>query len=187
MSNEQHIKMVLTSENDLKKEVLSKDDPTTSYIILQNRKYQEMIEEITNENISLKNTLDDQENELDSLSKSKTCLQGYIKNEYEYAQNWKFVASFHKEIQEKAFTMITTFVISYILSMVFGLLLITTNMKYLKIYMIVVNSIFMIVYAKYMYMIYSILNKNKDIKKITEDIKKIERSNQYIQDLIDNI
>ena len=54
MSNEQHIKMVLTSENELKKEVLSKDDPTTSYIILQNRKYQEMIEDITNENITMK-------------------------------------------------------------------------------------------------------------------------------------
>ena len=93
MSNEQHIKMVLTNEKDIQSKVLTKDDQTTAYIILQNSKYQSMIENITNENIELKRQADDQESELDSLSRSKTCLQGYVKNEYEFAQNWKLMSN----------------------------------------------------------------------------------------------
>lgn len=186
MSNEQHIKMVLTSENELKKEVLSKDDPTTSYIILQNRKYQEMIEGITNENITMKKDLEEQENELDSLMKSKTCLQGYIKNEYEYALNWKFMANFYKEIQDNSFKLISLFVIGNLISIWIGLIAIT-DLYYLKIYISFANLIFMVVFAKYMFMIHFTLNKNKEINKIMEEIKKIEKSNQYLQDLIDNI
>lgn len=186
MSNEQHIKMVLTSENDLKKEVLSKDDPTTSYIILQNRKYQEMIEDITNENITMKKDLEEKENELESLMKSKTCLQGYIKNEYEYAQNWKFVANFYKEIEDTSFKWISLFLLANFVSLWIGLIVLN-DLYYLKMYISFANLVFMIVFAKYMFMIHYTLNKNKEIKKIMEEIKKIEKSNQYLQDLIDNI
>jgi hypothetical protein len=186
MSNEQHIKMVLTSENELKKEVLSKDDPTTSYIILQNRKYQEMIEDITNENITMKKDLEEQENELDSLMKSKTCLQGYIKNEYEFALNWKFIANFYKEIGENSFKWISLFVVSNFMSIWIGLLAVS-NLYYLKMYISFANLVFMVVFAKYMLLIHYTLNKNKEINKIIEEIKKIEKSNQYLQDLIDNI
>ena len=178
--------MVLTNDNELKKEVLSKNDPTTAYIILQNRKYQEMIEAITNENISIKQTLEEQENELDSLSKSKTCLQGYIKNEYEYAQNWKFITSFHKDMELKAVQMISISIFVHLIAMSIGMILVS-DIKYLKMYIVVINSIFVFVCTKYAFTIYSTMYQNKEIKKIMDEIKKIEKSNLYIQDLIDNI
>ena len=178
--------MVLTSENEMRKEVLSKDDPTTAYIILQNGKYQQMIEEVTNENISLKQTLEEQENELDSMSKSKICLQGYVKNEYEYAQNWKFISTFYKEIMNKSYPMITAFILANMISIIIGMIGVS-NINHLKMFISISNAVLVVVYTKYMYMIYHAIYKNKEILKIMEEMKRIERSNQYIQDLIDNI
>jgi len=118
--------------------------------------------------------------------KSKTCLQGYIKNEYEYAQNWKFVANFYKEIEDTSFKWISLFLLANFVSLWIGLLAVS-NLYYLKMYISFANLVFMVVFAKYMLMIHYTLNKNKEIKKIMEEIKKIEKSNQYLQDLIDNI
>ena len=78
------------------------------------------------------------------------------------------------------------FVLSNFVSIWIGLLAIT-DLYYLKIYISFVNLVFMVVFARYMLMIHYTLNKNKEIKKIMDEIKKIEKSNQYLQDLIDNI
>lgn len=185
MSNEQHIKMVLTNEKDIQSKVLTKDDQTTAYIILQNSKYQSMIENITNENIELKRQAEDQESELDSLSRSKTCLQGYVKNEYEFAQNWKLMSNYYKQLHDTTFLTMNASLVVYMFVMMIGMLLPTIN--HIRIFICVFNSVFVICYGKFLFYMYTTHYKNIEIQKITAEILKIEKNNLYIQDLIDNI
>ena len=185
MSNEQHIKMVLTNERDIREKVFAKDDQTTAYIILQNSKYQSMMEEVVNENIELKRLMENQENELDSFSRSKTCLQGYVKNEYEFAQNWKLMSNYYKNLHDNTFITMNASLVVYMFVTMIGMLLPTMN--HIRIFICVLNSGFAVGYGRYLYYMFKTHYKNIEIQKITAEIAKIEKSNMYIQDLIDNI
>ena len=183
--SEHQIKMVLTSENELQKEVLTQPDPTTCYIILQNRKYQSLLEDLTIENLKLKTQVDEQENEIDSLSRSKTCLQGYVKNEYEYAQNWKFLSVYYDNISVKLFNWSNLVVATY--QCCFLMSICINNSTFMKVFAGIFTPISIVYYIREAIKFKQLLKHNKEIIHIHNEISKIEKNNIYIQDLIDNI
>ena len=184
MKSEHKIKMVLTSEKELKKDILIKEDPTTNYIILQNHKYQVMMEEMTNEVVTLKRQVEEQEDEIESLTKGKTCLQGYVKNEYEYAQNWKQLATCHQKIVYKMINYTSLIITAYTALMLSAVLM--NDLTMIRAFIGICTLVFAIYYTNESINIYKIL-KTDDIERIKKQILKIEKSNEYIQDLIDNI
>ena len=184
MASEHQIKMVLTSEKEVKTDILTKEDPTTNYIILQNQKYQILMEEITNEIVQLKLQLDDQENDIESLTKGKVCLQGYVKNEYEYAQNWKQLATSYQTIINKLHNVLNVMIFTYITLMLSSILI--NDIIIVRFFVGLCTLTFAICYINESTNIYKMLNTD-DIQTIKKQIVKIEKSNEYIQDLIDNI
>ena len=184
MASEHQIKMVLTNEKEIRTDILKKDDPTTHYIILQNQKYQILLETLTNENVQLKLQIEEQENEIDSLTKGKVCLQGYMKNEYEFAQNWKQLSYCYQSFGTKMhswFNLITTLYTTLMLASI-----LINDLLVIRIFIGVCTIVYGVAYINESINFYRVV-KSDNIMTIKKQIEKIEKSNQYILDLIDNI
>lgn len=170
-------------------EVMKKDDQATAYIILQNS----VLVQKTMDLIKEKDTIEQEKEELESyndrLEKTRTCLQGYVRNEHDMVLKYKKLYEFERNmyVEYRNEFMITQIVpiIVFIIGL-FGRTIYTLNIYFTStVYIGFLSAYLVIIYStnEYLY------NKRhcKEIKEILEDIAKTTQSNTYIDDLIDNM
>jgi hypothetical protein len=173
------------STNEIKKTVLPKDDTSTAYIIFQNNELHTKLDELKKEMNEMAEEKNEMETEIGSLTRARTCLQGYVKNEYELAASWHSLATsykYHISVYEKKWA------ISCMIN-IFAMLL----------FSMVDNSNFRMVLVS-LYIPTAVAINTLEIRKLNlgwknnetnkenlEKIEKINKSNLYIQDLVDNI
>ena len=173
------------SQQEIKKNVLPKDDVSTSYIIFQNNELHTKYEEAKLQISELTNEKEDQEDEIDSLTKTRLCLQGYVKNEHIIATNWKEIAKLYKSTLNEYNKYWNT---CYIINIMFILVISIIQNNEVRITIMCMYSTINI------YVAYSI-NKNltnqwfynETIKNEISEIDNLDKSNNYIDDLIDNM
>ena len=173
------------STNEIKKNVIPQEDKSTSYIIFQNNELHTKLEELKKEMIETNEEKNEMETEISSLTRARTCLQGYVKNEFELANNWKQLASSYKEFLVK---FEKGWAISMILNLFF-MILVSMIGKYSV--RITVTSLYIpsafIINANKIRKFHLGWNCDENNKELIERNNKIDKSNIYIEDLIDNI
>lgn len=179
------LKMYFTT-NEIKKDILNKENASTEYIILQNNRLHMYVKTLENSLNDLETEKNNANDEVDSLTKTRTCLQGYMKNEVEYAVNWKSVAQIYNDQLLKYYNIcIKSLILSYIYMILITICPFQLNIK------IPLTTIYMTTLAYYtgknLTYIYHAHTKCDVLLKLKEEITKIEKNNMYIQDLIDNI
>jgi hypothetical protein len=191
MSNETEVPLkMLISTEDINKHLRPISDTTSiEYIILQNNKLHALLSQRTENLFELRKTIEELENEVDSLTKSRTCLQGYLKNEVELAQNWKKMTDIYKDNEVDTFKYALhstyTFLLLWIFMMISYIYDFNTQ---LYIYGFITLSMSNIVYmCSNEYDRKHKLYHSSDFIGLKESIHKIEKSNMYIQELVDNI
>ena len=173
------------STNDIKNKVIPKEDKSTSYIIFQNNELHTKLQNLQKEMNEVNEEKTEMENEISSLTRARTCLQGYVKNEFELATNWKFMASSYKDHLikfEKAW------VISCLFNLLFMVLLSMIGSFSLRITVVslYIPTTFTLT-AMRIHNLHKGWSTNEKNKETLEKIEKIDKSNVYIQELVDNI
>lgn len=168
------------NQDTIKNEILTKDNKAVEYIIFQNNT---ILSELIEKNTKIKeleNEREDLEEEIDSLTRSRTCLQGISKNYYELFE----MESKKNKLIYNGFILFSLYVlsmniiqsISMILSSVFG--------KYEFEFKCILTLIIFILHIIY----YStIFNKYILNTKLNDSIKKLKSSIKNIDELIDNM
>jgi hypothetical protein len=176
---------MLISTDEIRKTLLPVSEQTsTEYIILQNNKLHARLLSNKEESMHLQQQIDELELEVDSLTRTRTSLQGYVKNEVELAENWKSLAKSHKYIHSKIAMHSNVMTILNILIMILSMLI--PNHTWVVCILICNITITMFIQVN----AYTNFKKQENSpanNKIIETIKKTELSNTYIQELIDNI
>lgn len=173
-------------QSDIEKNIQSKDkdkdDKSTQYIIHQNNVLQTKYVNLLKEFNELKAEKDLLEDDNDKLQKSKTCLQGHVKNEYIRANNYKMILK-HKSDCLSAF-LILSLVYNVIATMYMIIPLLTTDPHYI---MASITTV-MAVHGVFLYygMMYFKRTQDEEVKKLVIEIKEIEDSNKYLEELVDN-
>jgi len=182
------LKMLISTE-ELKKTMgaseQSSDQSSTAYIILQNNKLHAQFLVQKEESCDLQKQLEDMEIEVDSLTRSRNCLQGYVKNEVELAQNYKSLLKSTNKITKQLFNHLYISFAFHLIIMII-IMLISSHQKAVMgvvLAYIMMNSVFQMKQAQR----FIGETKSPENKKYSDGIKKIEQSNTYIQELIDNI
>ena len=178
------VKMFFSS-SEIKEKVVPKDDVSTAYIIFQNNELHTKLENVKNDLIEVTTEKDELENEVDSLTKTRTCLQGYVKNEHIIGSNWKKIAMCYHSVLKKYNKNMN---IQYLVNIIFVLLISSIINYELRISIAIIYSTSNI-YVNYKRGIE--LNKqwlqNVDILGYQTEIKNLDKSNSYIDELIDNM
>jgi hypothetical protein len=181
------IKMFLSqSEID---EVMKKDDNATAYIIQQNSVLVQRNMDLIQKCNELENEKEELESFNDRLEKTRTCLQGYVRNEHDMVIKYKKLYEYQNNtfnVYHREFIYTQSIPIIMFILTLFGKYLYNINYMFL----VTVNVLFMsfhclIIYSTYIYL-HKIRN-TREIKEILEDIVKTKQSNSYIDDLIDNM
>jgi hypothetical protein len=170
-------------QNQIEEAISKTEDTSTAYIILQNNILQSKYIEIVKLNVELTNKYEELENDNDALQKSKTCLQGHVKNEFYRAENYKSLEDFKTKTISK---FIKLLFICNLISIFYMMLIFTPfEFKY-------ECSLLIIITGFHIYILYDRTNKickaikNNKINDIISDIKEIENSNKYLEELVDN-
>lgn len=171
-------------QSDIEKNMQNKekDDKSTQYIIHQNNVLQTKYVNLLNEFNELKAEKDLLEDDNDKLQKSKTCLQGHVKNEYIRANNYKIILK-HKANCLSVF-LILFFVYNVIALMYMTIPLLTNDPN--KIIALIVTVMAIHVVFLYYGVVYFKRIDDKDVKKLFIENKEIEESNKYLEELVDN-
>ena len=184
-TNNHPVKMFF-STSDIKENVLNKkDDASIAYIIMQNNQLHTNCDHLKEELMEIKFQKQELEEEVDSLSKTRTCLQGYVKNELELADNWKNVAKIYQRHLDSYFSAyLNAIIISTIISVTIGLI---------PMYQFRLTLLTLFIPTFLYYNMYELLTikrkytKDDSLIEFKNNIKTIEKNNIYILDLIDNI
>ena len=151
-----------------------KDDGALKFIILQNDQFHQEIDKIKEKCKVLEAEIMELEASNDSLEKTRKCLQGYIKNEHD-------VATSYKELYEITNKRSNSLALNRFLSMIiFGISNIINNY-----YVSLMISIGIITYMFYDFNSYT--SQTKRLNVILKRIKETEKSNSYLDELIDNM
>lgn len=173
------------SRKGIEKNVLPKDNSSTAYIIFQNNELHTKIEEMKTELNEVTVERDEKESEIDSLTKTRTCLQGYVKNEYELAMNWKTLATFYEKqntFYEKKWCL------SYLINALLIILLTFIQSFQIRVTIVSLYVPLMLYFnTKYVLVMKHAEKKEDNVKDAKEKIEKINKSNIYIEELVDNI
>lgn len=169
------------SERELKDNIITKDNSSTEYIILQNNILQSKYQEILEQKKKVEKELEDNEYDIESLEKSKTCLQGYVKNQYEVIEHLKQLIVKTEFLSNKwkhhylislfvpAPLMILNFVrlpMEFIIGIMVGYITIQLGINF----EIIKNG----------------KKKEYELEEIKENVNNVDKSNEYLDDLIDN-
>ena len=168
-------------------EVLTKDNQTTAYIILQNNVLIQKHLDLIKENHELINQTEELTSYTDRLEKSKICLQGYVRNEHDLVLKYKKLYKIQNTTQSEIYTEciimhavpITLFIITPFIAYFFHVYML------MIVYITSIVAYTIIIGCSYKYI--NDLKKSNIITFIIEDIKKTTQSNVYLDDLIDNI
>lgn len=161
--------------------ILNKEDKAVLHIIAQNDSLQKKIESLQRDMSDLSAEKEEFEHDVDSLTKSKNILQGYVKNFHE-------LNKLEKNLNMNNYTMYSNFYRMYytqvVVSMIFYVMLFytNTNMVIIPYLAFVIGNI---VIAKHHYEFnqkYTLKNKL-----LCEDIKKLHKANDMVNDLLDNL
>ena len=176
------------SKKDIEENVVAKNagiDTSTAYIIYQNNHIIQKINEVLIENAKLHQEKEEKEEFCDNLERTRTCLQGYVKNEFERANKYKKLYDIYAAEHSKKEKQYLHF---YIYTTVYMLFLAATDIRNVMLSTMIASFV---VYNMYL-MVYvhsprhSAINTN-EVKELVDSIKKTEQSNIYIEDLIDNM
>ena len=170
-------------------EVMKKDDQSTAYIIQQNSVLTQKILDLTQELNEMEKEKEEIETYSERLEKTRTCLQGYVRNEHDTMLKYKQLYENEKKMM---YLYYNEFLITQIIPLImfiivlFGKKLYILNIYFLStLYIIMASSYVIIIYASHTY-----LHNNRhttEIKEIIDTITKTTQSNIYIDDLIDNM
>ncbi len=183
-SNSQPVHLFF-KQDDLDKNVMNKDDTSTAYIIFQNNAIQAKYTSLLKDHENIKNDRDLLEEDNDRLQKSKTCLQGYVKNEYIRAGCYKGLLKVYKEANKCRHKMI---LVGNIAAIVYGMLalsLLTFNMYVRMTIFIGVSTGHAFIFYKQFTKARMLLEKGT-LKEYTKEIAEIEKSSKLLEDLVDN-
>lgn len=169
-------------------EVMKKDDNATAYIIQQNSVLVQRNMDLNKQCDELEKDKDELESYNDRLEKTRTCLQGYVRNEHDMALKYRKLYEYQKNVfnlyhEEFVYTQFVPLII-----FLFGLLVSLYRLNYVFVVTIYIGfgtAHCTLVYGSYIHL-HKIRNKT-EIKDILEDIAKTKQSNSYIDDLIDNM
>ena len=171
-------------QSDIKKSVLGKNDASLSYIIFQNNELHTKYVEMKDMLQQFEHDKDEQEMEIESLTKTRTCLQGYVKNEYELAQNWKMLATMFEDIYK---IILSSFKMTILLNITMYMLITSIYNMHIRVALNLLYSVVQIVYMINKLKVFKNMYENEELMKTKDDIKRIDKSNIYIQELVDNI
>ena len=170
-------------QSDIDNNVLNKDDSSTAYIIYQNNIIQGKYHKLINEYNELKNEKDNLEEDNDRLEKTKTCLQGHVKNEFIKATCYKNILTNTTEIlnEHMKVFLVCTLVSTFYMIIPFMNLSRHYSFAFLLTIVTMHSSLLMKGYDRIIK-----LKKDEKIKKIEDEIMEIEKSSKLIEELIDN-
>ena len=171
-------------QSEVDKHIQNKDDKSTAYIIHQNNILQTKYVDLLNEFNELKAEKDSLEEDNDKLQKAKTCLQGHVKNEYIRANNYKMIAG---NTEKGMYTLIKFMFSGNIVAtpMYMAVPFITDNKLYTLMILLTVVTIHATTLYKGLVELKRIAYA-ANITKIVMDNKEIEKSNTYLEELVDN-
>lgn len=163
--------------------LLSKQENNSlDYIILMNNELHQKYQETISEKIEMERTNETLEHDVDCLSKSRTALQGYVKNEIEYAKCWMENCDIYKTLYNNALSYIC---IQVGLQLFIIMLLSNVSSSYHHVVLWIYIPLLLIGSThtlRAMCMRPDMLTETN--RKI---IAKVEKANIYVMDLIDNI
>ena len=170
------------SEIDKTMQSKEKDDKSTLYIIHQNNvlqtKYMNLLAELND----LKVEKDLLEDDNDKLQKSKTCLQGHVKNEYIRANNYKTILK-HKSKHLSLFLNLF-FAHNAIATIYMIIPFLAMDPDYTMALIISVMTVH--VASLYYGVVYFRRTNDQDVEKLIIENTEIEKSNKYLEELVDN-
>lgn len=161
--------------------ILNKEDKAVQHIIAQNDSLHMRIDQLQKEIAEMTAEKEDLEHDVDSLTKSKNVLQGYVKNFHE-------LNKLERSLKNNCHSMYSNFYRMYytqvVVSLVFYVMLFYTNtmMTIIPYVCFVIGNI---IVAKHNYKYeksYSIKNKI-----MVEDLNKIHKANDMVNDLLDSL
>jgi hypothetical protein len=160
----------------------NKDDKSTEYIIMQNNmlftQHVAMKEEIQN----IKTQFDELEEYNSSLERGKTCIQGIAKNQYLLnIENAKMIIYYkaHITTQFRDIMFSNCNILPFIIACFVNTLAVKIS---LCIVIVTIQAKTAFVYYKR----FNLLEKTTEFKDLNDKIKKLDKSNETLHDLIDN-
>jgi len=158
-----------------------KDNGALKYILLQNDQYHRKNTEMEEKCKNLEGELNELESSHDSLEKTRNCLRGYIRNEHE-------VSLAYKQLYQISNRMSTTQTNSFWNEIYLISILILVNFI-LGQYIFNIASLSGILGFK-LYLHYDQINHEENQKRMRDllfKVKETEKSNSYLDELIDNM
>lgn len=170
------------SEKEVKENLMKKDNPTTEYIIIQNNQLHARNAELVKELEEIKIEMTDKEEIIESLEKSKTCLTGYVKNQNAELEAYKklnqVVTRQHSEWTYMLYSLLATCCIYIVFIYCDFSVEINTSL---------VLSIFFVQLSYVFHTSRKINVIKKEELTILDELKSIDMSNDYLDDIIDNL
>jgi hypothetical protein len=172
------------------------DKSTTSYIISQNRKFQQEIKFVTIENISLTKNVDESEHELGRAERSNTHLKGLLKNFHAIAEDRKIIAEKQESIARNHIMDVNDYVkdFNFLMKVILAFsVLYLAIMFMMTTIMVFISCAIMIGTFLYVFYLLSLfeLSKNSNIHAVIREkkaeIKKTEESLDFIHEYIESI
>ena len=172
------------------------DKSTTSYIISQNRKLQQEIKLVTIENISLTKEIDEKEVELGRADNSIVHFKGLLKNFHAIAEDSKIIAEKQETIARNHIMDVNDYVkdFNFLMNVILAFsALYLAIMFMMTTFMVFISSSLMIGTFLYVFYLLSLfeLSKNANIHAIIREkkaeIKKTEKSLDFIHEYIESI
>ena len=168
------------NHDTIKNEILTKDNKAVEYIIFQNNT---ILSELIEKNMKIKeleNEREDLEEEVDSLTRSRTCLQGISKNYYELFE----MESKKNKLIYNGFILFSLYALS--MNIIYSIGMISSNV--LGKYDFEFKCIFtLIMFISHIIYYSTIFNKYIHNTKLNASIKKLKAANKNIDELIDNM
>lgn len=178
MSNQQ----MFIDTHKVNKVLQHQENKSMDYIILMNNELQTKYENEKTEKMNLEKQNEELENDIDNLSKTRTALQGYMKNEIEYAKAWKSNSNTYKEWY---YYVVLNVVLHVFIQLTVIMIMTTIPIEYERLFIMFYTPFYVVVSTCGVIGMY---NTPKELTLMNDKhILEIEKANLYIMDLLDNI
>lgn len=162
--------------------ILNKEDKAVEHILNQNKYLFEQLGVVRNELEAMKKNNEELESDNDSLCKSKTVMQGFLKNIHELNTLEKKINAIYHGMCRDVFW---TYYVTIFVCVLYNLLVLQVEDKTRQGVACVTVSCVLIVNAYYM-MKYR-LRQHEYLRKVEDDRVKTQRATDLVNELFDNI
>lgn len=173
-------------QSEIDDKVLTKNDSSTAYIILQNNVLQTKHAHLVSSYNQLKSEKEGVDDDCEKLEKAKTCLQGLVKNENSRADNYKKLFGNSELGISRMIKLFFTCNIISVLYFFVPFVPFDTNQYYRLSLALTIMVIHATVICKGAMQLYVIFFNNEEVKTAKYENDEIEKSNKYLDELIDN-